>query len=53
MWLTIWNDRIRFTSPWAIAPSTPTTIVRPATTRSRVPGRVLSGNSRVWVRIMA
>ena len=53
MWLTIWNDRMRFTSPWAMAPSTPTSIVAPASTSSSVAGRVLSGNSRVWVRMMA
>ena len=48
----IWNDRIRLTSSWAIAPSTPTTIVGPAITRISVAGR-LAGNSSVWVRMMA
>ena len=52
MGLTIWNDRIRFTSPWAIAPSTPTTIVAAARTSSRVLDAE-GGNSSVWVRMMA
>ena len=32
----MWNDRIRLTSFWAIAPNTPTTTVNPATHASRV-----------------
>ena len=37
-------------SPWEMAPRTPISMVRAATTRSR--SRCWSGNSRVWVRIM-
>ena len=48
----MWNDRIRFTSSWAMAPSTPTTMVAPAITSISRPGGV-AGNSRVWVRMMA
>ena len=53
MWLTIWNERMRLTSPCAIAPNTPTSIVAPATHNRSVAGRVSSGNSSVWVRMMA
>ena len=47
----MWNDRIRLTSFWAMAPSTPTIIVSPAIHSSRV--RCSPGNSWVWVRTMA
>ena len=53
MWLTMLNDRIRFTSSWAIAPRMPITIVSPASTSISEAGRLSSVNSSVWLRIMA
>jgi hypothetical protein len=47
------NERIRRMSSWAIAPSTPTTIVAPAMRSSRVAGLVSSVKKRSWVRTMA
>ena len=40
-------------SSWAMAPSTPMTIVAAATTSSSVAGRVSSVKNSSWVRTMA
>ena len=53
IWLTMWNDRMRLTSLWAMAPSTPTTMVSAAIHSSTVDASPPVGNSRVWVRTMA
>lgn len=52
MWLTSVNEKSRFMSDCATAPSTPTTMVSPATTMSR-PETCPPGKSSVSVRMIA
>ena len=52
MWLTRVKDSIRLISDCAMAPRMPTTIVASAA-HSSSPVRWLSGNSTVWVRMIA
>jgi len=49
----MWNARMRFMSSWAIAPSTPTTIVDPATHNRVVPSHSGVSNMSSWVRMIA